>query len=89
LDPKAHSYDEVRSDDEMTIRDMISIAFFLLLHLGEYTGNVSDDATFKLQVVHVYIHKRCLDSCTTSESDIKEATLVSYNFTTQKNGHCN
>jgi hypothetical protein len=51
----AQSFGDTRSEEEMTIANMITIAFFFLIRPGEYTGTVSDDAAFKMQYVGLYI----------------------------------
>jgi hypothetical protein len=48
-------YGNTQTKDEMTIVNMIMIAFFLLLWPGEYTCTVLDNAVFKHQDVHLYI----------------------------------
>jgi hypothetical protein len=63
----AQAYGKGRCDDEMATVGMIYMAFFLLLHPGQYTGTISEDAAFKLQGVHLYIQNRHLDSYTASE----------------------
>jgi hypothetical protein len=47
----AEAFGYTRSDEEMAIADMITIAFFFLFRPGEYTGTLSDDAAFKMQDV--------------------------------------
>jgi hypothetical protein len=85
----AQAFGEVCSDDKITVVDVMCIVFFLLLRPGEYTCTISDDTAFKLQDVHMYVQNIRLYSCTASESDIKAATSVSYNFNNQKIGHPN
>jgi hypothetical protein len=80
------AYDNHRSDSDLAIADMIVIAFFFMLHPGEYIGTTSDDAPFRLQDVHLYIGGRKLDSTTSSLAELDAATSVSYKFTTRKNG---
>jgi hypothetical protein len=83
------TFGDTRTDAEMAIADMIPIAFFFLLHPGEYTITMSDHAALKLQDVHFYIQGRRLDSCITSTPELKAATSLSYTFTSQKNGNHN
>jgi hypothetical protein len=56
---------------------------------GGYTGTASDNIPFQLQDVNLYSHGRHLDMLTASAVDLGVATLMSYTFTTQKNGHRN
>jgi hypothetical protein len=85
----AEAFRDTRTDAEMVCADMITIAFFLMLQTGEYTGTMSDDAAFKMQYVHLYIQGRRLDSYLASTPELKSATSVSYTFTAQKNGNRN
>jgi hypothetical protein len=80
------AYDNHLSDSNLVISDKILIAFFFLLHPGEYTGTASDDAPFRLEDVHLYIGGRKLNSNTASLAELDAASSVSYKFTTQKNG---
>jgi hypothetical protein len=80
----AQAFGDTRLDEEMTISNMITIAFFFHLRPGEYTGTLSDDAAFKLQDVGLYIHGCKLDLFAANDADIKSTTPVSYTFTTQK-----
>jgi hypothetical protein len=75
-----------RNEEDLTIADMITIAFFFLLRPGEYTGTIADDTPFRLEDVALYIRDRRLDVMTASFVEIDAATSVSYKFTTQKNG---
>jgi hypothetical protein len=85
----AQAFGDTRSDEEMAIADMITIAFFFPLRPGEYTGTLSDDAVFKMQDVGLYIQGCKLDLFAVNDAEIKSATSVSYTFTTQKNGNRN
>jgi hypothetical protein len=58
----------------MAIADIITITFFFLLHPGEYTGTVLDDAAFNMQDFGLYIQGRNLDLFTATEAEIKSAT---------------
>jgi hypothetical protein len=66
----------------MAVADMIFVAFFFLLRLGEYTGTISDD-------VGLYIQGCKLDLLAASDAELKISTSASYTFTTQKNGNRN
>jgi hypothetical protein len=83
------SVGDTHSEEEMAITDMITIAFFLLLRPGEYTGTVSDDAAFKIQDVGLYIQGRKLNLFTAADAEVKSTTSTSYTSTTQKNGDRN
>jgi hypothetical protein len=67
----AQAFGDTRSEEEMTIVDMIAIVFFFLLRPEEYTGTVSDDTIFKLHDVDLYIQGRKLDVLASSEADLK------------------
>jgi hypothetical protein len=82
----AQAYGDQRKDPELAIADMITIAFFFLLHPGEFTGTMLDDTPFRLQDVGLYIGPRKLDLTRASDAELDSATSVSYTFTTQKNG---
>jgi hypothetical protein len=82
------AFGDTRSEEE-AIADMIFIAFLFLLRPGEYTGTLSNDVTFKLQDVDLYIQGCKLDLFTAAEADINSTTSVPYTFTTQKNGNRN
>jgi hypothetical protein len=85
----AQAFGDTRSEEEMAIVDMITIAFFFLLHPGEYTGTLSDDVAFKMQDVGLYIQGCKLDFFTAAAAEVKPTTSASYTFTTQKNGNRN
>jgi hypothetical protein len=60
---------------------MISLAFFFLLHPGEYTGTNSDTSPFRFCDVQLFV-----GGCRFSEVKIHSATFAPLTFTTQKNG---
>ena len=70
---------------DMTMADMICVAFFFLLRPGEYTGTTSDDAAFTLNDVYLYLGKRKLSLATASDTELRAATSCALHFTTQKN----
>jgi hypothetical protein len=78
----AQAYDNHRSDSDLAIADTIVIAFFFLLRPGEYTGTTIDDATFRLEDVHLYIGGRKLNINTASLAELDAASSVSYKLTT-------
>jgi hypothetical protein len=82
----AQAYGVSRHDDTQAIANVITIAFFFLLRPGTYTGTTSDDNSFRIQDVHLYIATRRLDTMLCTDAEINAATSVSYTFTTQKNG---
>jgi hypothetical protein len=82
----AQAFGVPRNDEDLTIADMIAIAFFFLLRSSEYTGITADDTPFRLEDVALHIRDRRLDVLTASTSELDAATSVSYKFTTQKNG---
>jgi hypothetical protein len=85
----AQAFGDTCSEEEMTIADIITIAFFFLLRPGEYTGTLSDDAAFKMQDFGLYIQGCKLDLFAASTAEVKSATSASYTFTTHKNGNQN
>ncbi len=75
------------SDLLQATADMIIIAFFFLLCLGEYTDSSSTDATlFILTNVQLFIHHCRLDLYTASRAELLQACSASFVFTCQKNG---
>jgi hypothetical protein len=82
----AQAFGVARNEEDLSIADMITIAFFFLLRPGEYTGTTSDDTPFRLEGLILYIRDRRLDVMTSSMAELDAATSVSYKFTTQNNG---
>jgi hypothetical protein len=76
----AQAFGDTRSDEDMAIADMITIAFFFLLRPGKYTGTLSDNTTFKMQDMGVYIQGCKLDLFSANDAKIKSATSASYTF---------
>ena len=70
---------------DMTMADMICIAFFFLLRPGEYTGTTTDDAAFTLNDVYLYSGRRKLSLADASDVELRAATSCALHFTTQKN----
>ena len=73
-------------ESDMSMADIICIAFFFLLRPGEYTGTTSDDAAFTLDDVYLYLGKRKLPLATATDGELRAATSCALHFTTQKNG---
>ena len=67
------------------IANIIIIAFFLLLRLGEYTNSKSDTTTFTLGDVKMFIGNRRLDLVNSSDAELYQAWSASLTFATQKN----
>jgi hypothetical protein len=65
---------------------MITIAFYFILHPGEYIGTTSDDTPFRLQEVELHVGDRLIDTMSPSSADPDAATMVSLTFTMKKNG---
>ena len=65
---------------------MIIIAFFFLLHPGEYTMGKSDTTTFTLGDVQIFIVRRRLDLVNSSDAELDQARSASLTFTTNKKG---
>jgi hypothetical protein len=70
------------------IADMTVIAFYYLLRPGEYTGTATDDASFRLQDLQLFIGDHFVDPSVAPISDLEAATSASLVFTNQKNGVC-
>jgi hypothetical protein len=68
------------------IADMICLAFFFLLRPGEYTGTASDTQPFTCHDMQFFQGGVRLDKTTTPDAHILQATFVTLEFTTQKNG---
>jgi hypothetical protein len=66
------------TNDERDFADMIVIAFFLLLRPGGYAGTASDDMSFQLQDVNLYVQGRRLGALTASDADLEAATSTLY-----------
>ena len=64
--------------------DMIIIAFFFLLHPGEYTDNNEDP--FHLNDTRLFIGDTRLPLLTAPASELSLARFASLTFTSQKNG---
>ena len=69
----------------MSLADIICIAFFFLLHPGEYAGTTSDDTAFTLNDVYLYLGKQKLSLTTATDTELIAATSCALHFTTQKN----
>jgi hypothetical protein len=80
------AYASNSSKDRKAISDLITIAFYFLLRLGEYTGTISNDTSFCLQEVELHVHDRLLDTLTATLDDLTATTTLFLTFTTQKNG---
>jgi hypothetical protein len=70
----------------LAIADMIALAFFFLLHPGEYTATPSDTTPFRFTDVQLFIGQRRLNLLTASDAELKSSTFVTLTFTDQKNG---
>jgi hypothetical protein len=66
--------------------DMIVIAFFFLLRLGEYTDNNKDP--FRLANTQLFIGERQLPILTALATELHQACFALLTFTSQKNGVC-
>jgi len=71
------------------VADMLTIAFYFLLCLGEHAGTKSEDHPFLIQDVTLYLGTRPLNAYTDPLHEVEAATSVSLTFTKQKNGVCN
>ena len=72
-------------ESDMSMADMVCIAFFFLLRPGEYTGITTDNQAFTLNDVYLYLGKRKLSLATAIDSELEAATSCALHFTTQKN----
>ncbi|VEU43031.1 unnamed protein product, partial [Pseudo-nitzschia multistriata] len=80
------AYRQRPTAERKAVANMMCIAFFFCLRLGEYTGTTSDDQAFTLQDLAFFIGARRLHSATASDAEISAATSIQLTFTTQKNG---
>jgi hypothetical protein len=85
----AQSYGDTRDVAETAILDMICVAFFALLCLGEYNGTLYGDAALKIEDVSLFVQGRKLDFEITSDAETKPSTSASYTSTTKKNNNRN
>ena len=70
----------------LSVADMICIAFFFLLRPGEYTGTKSETTPFRLCDVSLSVGGQHIDLSTASDATIMSATFATLEFTSQKNG---
>jgi len=68
------------------IADMACIAFFFLLHLGEYTASCNNDNSFTINDIQLLRDDLVLPWSTMPEPKLLTANYVTYTFRTQKNG---
>jgi hypothetical protein len=80
------AYGDQRNDVDLSLVDIITIAFFFLLRQGEYTGTTADDTLFRLQAVGLHIGQCRIDVLQCSKTDLESSTYVSYIFKTHNNG---
>ena len=62
--------------------NMICVAFFLCLRPGEYTWTTTDDQTFALNDVALFIRTRQIHKEDSSDPELLAATLLQCTFTT-------
>lgn len=75
------------SPESIATADMLLLGFFFLLRPGEYAASTNpDSAPFRLQDVHILHNNIRLDVHQASEHQLRTATAVALEFTTQKNG---
>jgi hypothetical protein len=73
-------------DASQAIADTTIITFFYLLRPGEYTCTTSDDATFRLCDLQLWIGNLGVPIMTPPVEQLLAITSASLVFTTQKNG---
>ena len=66
----------------MAERNMIIIAYFLLLHPGEYTASKAESTPFRLEY-NTFSCACCIFAATATEGDRQAANFVTLTFTTQ------
>ena len=69
----------------MSLANIIYIAFFFLLHPGEYSGTTTDNQAFTLNDIYLYLGKQKLSLATAMDSELEAATSCALHFMTQKN----
>ena len=72
-------------ESDMSMADIICIAFFFLLCPGEYSGTTDNDADFSFNDVYLYLGKRKLSLATATDTELRAVTSCALHFTTQKN----
>ena len=70
---------------DMSMADIICIAFFFLLWPGEYTGITTDGDACSLNDIYVYLGRIKIPLATATDAELKAATSCALHFTTQKN----
>ena len=74
-------------DQELqAVADMIIIAFFFLLRLGEYTGTKYDSPPFCLSDVTFSVRRKVFNTATATDDELAAVTFVILIFSTQKIG---
>jgi hypothetical protein len=69
------------------LADMLTLGFYFLLRPGEYTLTSNPESSpFRLQDIHLHIGNMHLPHLTCSLHQLRSATFVCLEFTTQKNG---
>jgi hypothetical protein len=68
------------------LADMICLAFFFLLRPGEYTGTKSDTQPFQLRDAKFFLGNLPLNPATAPPDHLLNASFITLEFTTQKNG---
>jgi hypothetical protein len=79
----------LRANSLSIIKWWVDASFAMHDNPGEYTRIAYEDTTFELQDINLYVQGWRLNVLTASDVAIEAATSMSYNFTTQKNGHRN
>ena len=71
-------------ESDMSLADIICIAFFFLLRPGEYSGTTSDKTTFTLNDVYLYLGKQKLSFTTATDTELGAATFLCSSFHDKK-----
>ena len=75
------------NDPELqAVTDIIIIAFFFLLWIGEYTGTKSDISPFRLSDLTFSVIYTMFDTATSTDNELATAVFLILIFATHKNG---
>jgi hypothetical protein len=78
------TFSDQPSEGNHAVADMIVVTFFYLLRPGEYPGTKTDDASFCMCDVQLWIGNTSADPLVAPKANILAATLTFLVFTTQK-----
>jgi hypothetical protein len=74
--------------EALAVINMLCLAFFFLCRPGEYRAPTTDNATFRLEDVTIYVGNQRLLAPAATPFHLNRATFVTLMFTNQKNAVC-